>query len=263
MNAAQARAFSQELSKIAVAPAILSKLWRSGLGRAGAGAAVGAGTGALADPENRMRGALLGGAGGAALGYASPLVTSAGRKRALEATKNFGKAQWHGVTGRGRMPIPKGAATKERAAMAKAHKTGITSVPGMVKGLFGKDRKEVLREAWRQSGRAGKLMGAADVAMTIPHVMDPNTRAGAGEKTLEGIGSAGGYLMSSRMPLLGSALFAAGTGTVGKYLGRGVDKIRGYKPPKKAKDQDRLPGLGPKAQYLAKEAPGVRRLIGQ
>ena len=269
MKLIQAQAFVDELSKEAAMPGLLRNLWSSGLGRAGAGAALGAGAGALANPEDRLRGALLGGTAGAVGGLAAPLATSAGRRGALDAIKLTGKAQWHGITRRGRMPLGGIKDKAERVAMRKAEKAGITSLPGMVKGLAGKNRGKVLGEAWRQSGRMGKVMGAADLAMSAPHIMNQNTEAGTGEKVLSTLGSSGGYLFGSRMPLVGSMLFAGGAGTIGKYLGKGVDKVRGYKPPKKP-DSEEAFQIRPAARNLALQTgrniidearPAVGRLV--
>jgi hypothetical protein len=260
MNAAQARAFSDELSKSAAAPELLRRIWNSSLGRSLAGGAAGAGAGALTSPEDprggALRGALLGGLGG----FSAPIVTRAGRQKAREAVGRFGKAQWHGLTGRGSVPVKPGMKPKEVAELARAEKAGLTSVPGLVKGLVGKDRKKVLQEAWKQSGKMGKLMGAADIAMTIPTVRDPNVEGGEAEKALRGLGSAGGYFLGSRMPLVGSMLFASGTGALGKYLGRGVDKLRGYSPPPQTAPRGQVvPGLGPKGQFLLDQSGVVNR----
>lgn len=255
MNSAQARAFADELSKSATAPALLKRLWGSHIGRSLAGGAAGAGVGALASPEDRGRGALLGALGGGLTGLSAPLVTRKGRQAAGEALGRFGKAQWHGLTGRGAMPVKSGIDPKKAAEIAKAESAGLTSIPGIAKGLAGKKRKEFLRQAWKQSGKMGKLMGAADIAMTVPRVMDPTTEAGTAQKAMEGLGTAGGYFLGGRMPLLSSMLFASGTGALGKYLGKGIDKLRGFTPPAAvaaaAPEAGRaIPGIGPKGQYL-------------
>jgi len=232
MNIRQAVAFVDELGKTAAVPGILKSLWGSGIGRSAAGAALGAGTGALAaGPDDRLRGALLGGAAGGALGFASPLVTSAGRQKAKDWISRTGKNQWHSATGRGRMQVAPGTSAADLASLRKAEEAGLTSLPGTVKGLLGKNRGKVLGEAWRQSGNMGKVMAAGDIAMSAPRILDKNTSEGTGEKALSTLGSSGAYFLGGKMPMVGNMLMAAGAGTVGKYLGRGIDRITGHKAP--------------------------------
>lgn len=238
MNTDLMIAFVDELEKDAAAPQLLRRLWQSGLGRAGAGAAVGAGTGALLNPEDRARGALMGAGIGAGAGYGAVLATKAGRQKAKEGLKRFFKAQYHGVTGRGKMPRAPGLKGKELAEAQAAEKAGLTSIPGMVKGLVTKPRA-TLGEAWRQSGKMGKAMGALDVATGVPRIFDPTTQEGTGEKALGTLGSAGGYFLGGRMPFLGSMLFAAGTGALGKRLGRGIDVVTGHKKPQRDTSAER------------------------
>jgi hypothetical protein len=233
MNINQALAFVDELEKQAVAPGLLKRLmWNSGIGRSAAGAAVGAGTGALAaGPDDRLRGALLGGAAGGALGLASPLVTSAGRQKAKEWVSRTGKNQWHSLTGRGRLQVAPGTSAADLSSLRKSEAAGLTSLPGTVKGLLGKDRGKVLGEAWRQSGTMGKVMAAGDIALSAPRILDNSTAEGTGEKALSTLGSSGAYFLGGKMPIVGNMLLAAGAGTAGKYLGRGIDKIVGHKAP--------------------------------
>ena len=144
--------------------------------------------------------------------------------------------------------------------MREAEAAGLTSVPGLVKGLI-KRPKETLKKGIQHAGTGGKLMAGADIAMSAPHIADPSTQAGTGEKALETLGSTGGYLIGSRLPLLGSLLFASGTGAVGRYLGRGLDKLRGHTPPSGAV-QEQIPvpigRAGREQRQLA-----VRELLGR
>ena len=130
MNPIQAAAFIDELEKQG-APAILNRLWGSGIGRSLVGAGAGAGVGALTD-EDAARGAIRGGLLGGALGLSSPLVTSAGRKRAGEGFKRFYQAQKHGLTGRGRMPAPKskgrGPLSSDQIRHHQAEKAGLGEI---------------------------------------------------------------------------------------------------------------------------------------
>lgn len=228
MNALQALAFVNELKKEAAVPALLSRLWRSGLGRAGVGSAIGAGAGALAS-ENPLQGAILGAGLGAGAGYGAALATKAGRQQAKEALKRFYKAQFHGITGMGKIPTPK--KPKELASLRKAESLGLTSIPGVVKGLY-KRPGETLRGAWQQSGTLGKTMTGLALALNAPGIVNANTPEGYGEKVLGTLGSTGGYLLGGRMPLVSSMLLASGTGAIGKRLGRGIDYLTGHKKTK-------------------------------
>jgi len=219
MNAFYAAAFSDELEKISAAPQILRKLWRSGAGRALAGGAVGAGTGALADPSQPLSGAIKGGLLGAGAGYASPLLTRAGRRRAVEGVRHLGRKAKHELTGKGNAPAAKGVSQKELAELRKAEKAGLTSVPGVIKGMATRPLS-TMREAWRQGGTLGKAMAVGDVALSVPHIRDTTTEAGTGEKALGTLGSATGYMLGGRMGLLGSSILGSGLGYLGRQTGR-------------------------------------------
>ena len=238
MNALVALAMARELSKSAAVPAIMQRLWHSGAARAVGGAAIGGGAGYAmggggpdSSPEQQsasrragaIRGALLGAAGG----YASPLLTSGGRQRAKEGIKRFYERERHGLLG-GEAPASMTHGLEGEALLREqaAQKAGLTSIPGLVKGVFTK-QGSTMREAWRQSDTLGKVMAGADVAMGAKDVFDPTVPGGKAEKAGRLIGSSGGYLLGSRLPFLGGMLFASGTGAAGKYLGRAVDKITG------------------------------------
>lgn len=244
MTPEMAAAFADELEKRG-APAILSRLsrlrslipgsgkelagrvWRSLPARAAAGGAGGAALGAATAEEGQgltgaIRGGLLG-AGGAA---AAPLLTRAGRQRAKGSLVRFGQAQKHALTGKGKLPVSPSVKGKDLERIRAAEAAGLTSIPGAVRGLVTKPGK-TLKKAWQTESGLGKAMAAGDVALSAPRILDPTTEAGVGEKALGTLGSAGGYLVGSRMPLVGNLLFASGTGALGKYLGRGVDVITG------------------------------------
>lgn len=226
MKASVVAAFVNELEKDAQVPQILGKLWRSGLGRAAVGAVPGAAIGAAADPESAARGAILGGLGGATLGYASPLATAAGRKGAWEAIKRWGGAQKHAITGRGSVPIGPKMKPSEVQALREAERAGITSIPGIAKGLV-TSPWQTLKSGWQHAGGAGKLLAAGDVALSAPHILDPKTQEGTAEKALGTLGSAGGYMLASRMPLLGSLAVGSGLGWLTGKAGKGIDVLRG------------------------------------
>ena len=231
MNAYIVSSFSSELEKNAALPQLLQKIrehvphaigkiWGSGAGRALAGGAVGAAGGALtAPPEERGTRAILGGLLGAGAGYASPLLTRAGRARAAEHAKYLGRKAKHEITGRGAAPVQSGSSPEALAELRKAEAAGLTSIPGVAKAMYRRPLG-TMREAWRQSGRLGKAMTLADVAMSVPHIRDPNTEAGTGEKVLGTLGRTSGYLLGGRMGLLGGSILGGGLGYVGGKAGK-------------------------------------------
>lgn len=238
MNPITALAMARELSKSAAAPALMTRLWHSGAARSLGGAAIGGGAGyalgggdsdvppeqqAGARRASAIRGALLGAAGG----YASPLLTAGGRQRAAEGAKKFYQREKHGLIG-GKPPkhLTAGLKGKELLDARAAQKAGLTSIPGIVRGMATKPGS-TLRSAWQQAGTLGKVMSAADLAMGAKDVFDPTVPGGKAEKAGRLLGSSGGYLLGGRLPFLGSMAFAAGTGALGKYVGRGVDKLTG------------------------------------
>lgn len=263
MNALLIASFVDELEKNAAVPQLLQKLWRSGAGRAVAGGAAGAGAGALADSDDRVRGALLGGLAGAGSGYASPLLTRAGRKRALEAAKHKGKKLKHEVTGMGDAPIRKGMKADEVAKLRRQQELGLTSVPGVAKGLATKPLS-TMKGAWQQSGRMGKLMSVGDVAMSVPHVIDPNTQQSTTEKTLGALGTSAGYLAGGRMGLLGSMAVGSGLGALAGGAGRLVSG-RKKKPAQADGSFDQLPSRPSTVfakRQIGEAVPEAGRLMG-
>lgn len=174
MNYYTARAFTEEMQKCA--GPLMSSLWSKGLARAGIGAALGGAAGALtATPEDRQGGAIRGAALGAMGGAAAPLVTRAGRQKFKEGLKRFYKAQIHSVTGRGTLPASPGLSPAELASHQKAHQAGLTSIPGVVKGLAS-NPKSTLAQAWKGSGLMGQAFAVGDLALSAPGLIhnDPN-----------------------------------------------------------------------------------------
>jgi hypothetical protein len=270
MRAALISAFADELEKDAVAPQLLQKLWGSGAGRAIAGGLVGAGTGAATAGEgNRLQGALLGAGIGAGGGYAAPLVTRAGRRRALEGVKHIGRKAKHEVTGRGPAPIRKGLSQKEVARHRAADKAGLTSIPGVLKGVATRPLS-TLKSSWQHAGGLGKAMAIGDLALGAPHIMDKATQEGTAEKTLGTLGTAGGYLLGGRMGLLGSMALGSGMGFLGSRAGRlfGGGQ-RAQEAPARGAVSDYLraemptrPSTAFAKHRLAEAVPEVGRLVG-
>lgn len=245
MNPITALVMAQNLTKSAALPPLLRRMIARGTARAAAsggltralgGAAVGGLAGGLAgggegEPEEVaarkksriLKGALIGAAGG----YASPLLTSAGRQRALQGAKNFYAKERHGLLG-GEAPSAMGRGLRgpELAQHQQAVQQGLTSIPGVLKGLATRPG-EVLRKGWEQGGRWGKAMTVGSAVLGARDVADPNVPGGKAEKAGRLIGETGGYLAGSRLPFLSSMLFSTATGAVGKHLGRAVDKLTG------------------------------------
>ena len=271
MNALQTFAFADELEKDAVAPGVLSRLWGSHLARSAVGAGLGAGAGALASPEDRLRGAILGAGAGGLGGVAAPLVTRAGRKGAGEAVGRWVKAQKYALTGKGKLPISPKIKGKELKKIREAERAGITSLPGIYRSMRqpGGVRK-TLGAAWRHAGPMGKVMAVGDVALGVPHIMDPTTQEGYGQKVLGTLGSAGGYMLGSRLPFLGNILLGSGAGYLAGQLGRGADVLTGHKARLRRKqEQGMVSGAlhRPSTRFAAQRAeamvPQVGRLLHQ
>lgn len=262
MNAHLIASFADELEKDAAVPKLLQRLWHSGAGRALAGGAAGAAGGALASPEDRLRGALLGGALGAGGGYVAPLLTRAGRKKAWEHTKYLGSKTKHELTGVGKAPIDpslKGRAKKKALKeLGDVQRLGLTSIPGTVKGMATKPL-QTLKGAWQHAGWPGKAMAGVDIATGVPHIMDPTTQEGVGEKALGTLGSTTGYLLGGRMGMLGSSVLGGGLG----YLGGRVGRLFGGGRGEGAGGVGRVAALERAARGPLTEAvPEVGRLVG-
>lgn len=270
MNAYLIAAFADELEKDAAMPQLLQRLrggagyiphllgkaWGHGLGRAALGGATGAAVGAAtAPPEERARRAILGGLLGAGAGYAAPLATRAGRERAAEHAKYLGSKAKHEVTGLGQAPMKPGAkfTGKELDELRAAEAAGLTSVPGVIKGMATKPL-QTLKSAWQGAGGLGKAMTLADVAMSVPHIRDPNTEEGTGSKVMGTLGRSTGYMLGGRMGLLGSSILGSGLG----YLGGKAGKVFGGGNPQVA-PPGALAAMSPRAEMLSQQAG---RLMG-
>jgi hypothetical protein len=268
MNALQAIAFANELEKDAAVPGILSRLWGSHLARSAVGAGLGAGVGALASPEDRLRGAILGAGAGGLGGVAAPLATRAGRKGAGEAIGRWFKAQKHGLTGKGKLPISPKIKGKELKKIRAAEKAGLTSLPGIYRAMKQPGGvKKTIGAAWRHAGPMGKVMALGDVALGVPHIMDPTTQEGYGQKILGTLGSAGGYMLGGRLPFLGNVLLGSGAGMLAGQLGKGVDVLTGHKARLKRRQQQQglvSESLGrPTTRFAAQQAEAVVPQVGR
>ena len=256
-----AQAFHDEMRKLAVAGA-LSRLWGSHLARTGAGAAVGAGTGALADSDNRVRGAFLGGLAGAGLGAAAPLATRAGRAGAWGATKKWGKHQRYSITGKGtdqrklalqeavrKAGDPKAlkGAKKELDRYNIAAREGLTSVPGIYRAVKANPLKAV-KAGWQSESLPGKAMMVGFTGLEGANVADSSTPEGTAEKAMGMAVGTPAWLLGSRLGFVPGMLGMMGSYAAGGALGKQIDKLRGHKPPVRPQNTQAPPPQPPQAQ---------------
>jgi hypothetical protein len=238
-------AFFDELEKIADVKSFLAKnLWHSGMGRTMAGAALGAGAGALtAPPELRqqraIQGAMIGGAGG----LMAPLATKAGRTAAAERAKNFGAAQLHGLTGMGKAPVHKVDGVVQNIP------EHLTNIPGMAMGLA-TSPMQTLADSWKHTPGLMKAVTGLSAIPEAKHIFDKNSEEGLGEKILGAAGRTGGMVLTSSLPML--PMLAAGTaiGSASAAAGRGVDRLFGRKKPKITEETTQAPPPIPRAIQL-------------
>lgn len=234
------------------------------------GAGVGGVGGAALDEENRLRGALLGAAGGATLAGGRALATKGGREAAKKSLKRTG----YTLTGRGgksgtptveeakkmgllKQPargefMSRGAASgglkptaKEKKKYVKALKQyreesrafrgGLMTVPGVAHGLATSPLK-TLKSGWRRSGMLGKGfagLGAYETGKGLIETPEPGG-PGRAEKALRGAGSTVGWLVAPGGMLAGQAV-GGGAGMLAGQVGKGVDVLTRGSPKKAVK----------------------------
>jgi hypothetical protein len=150
-------------------------------------------------------------------------------ERALEALKKNPDA-------------PAGAVEKAEGMLEKSHAaTGVadptmnlTSLPGYARAVQThgvlKPLKTGLRDQMAAHPIAGAAMVGAPLAMGALSAAGPavdEQGRGRGERIGQAAGETVGGLAAGAMPLVSGNLMAAGVGRMGKYVGRGVDKLRG------------------------------------
>lgn len=117
-----------------------------------------------------------------------------------------------------------GKATGETAR--KAALSGLTSVPGFMKGLATKPI-ETLRTGTAAGGLMGAgIMGALTVPQ-IPHALKRTEHSGRAENIGQLIGETTGYVAGGAVPIAGNLALGAGLGAAGKYIGRGIGRLTG------------------------------------
>ena len=271
ITAAHLKGFVSELEKTAGPGGMGGVLgWVPGLkGRYGwqmlAGAGVGAGAGALADKENRLRGASRGALGGAALTGLGHLTTSGGRAAAAKSISNFGARTHHAFTGGAVAPGDVHAAKKHGILSSgatkydlEAFRKGWDTIPGLTKGTVTHPGR-VLANSWNRMGTGGKVLtglSGADVAYQAATPSEPGGQGRTERVLSSGLGSLG--FMVAPAGMIPSTLVGMGTGAAGDRAGRlidrGVSRIRGVPqaPPQT------LPGTVMPNEYPASvaEQPG-------
>ena len=225
-------------------------IWKGRLGGAGVGAGLGAAHGAAtAEPGDRGAGAIRGAIKGSLLGLAGgQLATQAGRQQ----VKRVAQRQAHALTGyvprteaqvaRGVGRFGKGMTAKERQAafqrflpegaemspgMQEAAARGLTSVPGLAKGLMTKgQRLQNLRTAVKSQGAVAPLTMAA---LGAPAVI-AGAKGGDPGQLGEAVGSTLGYIAGTPIPIAGNIAAGSALGAVGKRIGTGIGRLAGVTP---------------------------------
>jgi len=266
MRMATALAFRDELEKQALLGSATSALWKSSLGRTAAGSAVGAGVGALTSPDDRKGGAIRGGLLGAGAGLAAPLLTRSGRAGAGKWASGVYQQQKYAITGKGVNPAERkladavskakaapleepgrmarlrgrssgdvraagiASAEKEQGRYLAANKAGLTNVPGLYRAVKS-DPAATLKAGWKSMGGLDKAMIVGFTGMEGANLVNKNTEEGAGEKAGRMAVGTPAWMLTSRMGFVPAMVGMMGGSALGGYAGRGIDKLRGYKPP--------------------------------
>lgn len=227
----------------------MQEIWK---GRAG-GMAVGSGLGAIrgaarAEEGRKGKGALRGAIQGATLGLAGgQLATGAGRRQVGRLMQH----QAHGLTGympRTEEQIAAGASRFGRGwspearvkaveamrgeltpEMRAAAEKGLTSIPGIAKGLVTKgDRLETLKRTALSSGKGGLAFSGI---MAAPGIVSA-AKSGDPESVGQAIGSTAGYTVGAPLPYVGNLALGSVGGRVGGAIGRGVGYLTGRTAPR-------------------------------
>lgn len=199
------------------------------------------------------KGALIGAAGGAALGGISPNGWG-------KSVSDFGQRQVHSLTGwtpkEGIRSIGGGAAgtkarldaahaageTGEIAKAEKAHAAaerlegmGATSLPGTIKAMgtrgvlpvahAGLEEQLTGAPAWQKAMVLGLPAAGLYGALKGPSVNEQGQ--GRGERIGQQIGSAVGGVTGSLIPVTGNIIASEAGGAIGKGMGKVVDRVRG------------------------------------
>jgi hypothetical protein len=219
----------------------------------GAGAALGAaveGARGAATAEEGQRGAagLRGAIRGAMIGTAAgQLATGAGRRQVVRATQRQAHALTgytprtqeqiargvgrfgQGMTPRERLQAFQGMVGDARLAdgMQEAAYRGLTSIPGVVKGLATKGhRLQNLKTSIKAPGTGSALMMSALAAPAIAEGVQTGDAASVGRN----IGSTVGYIGGGAIPIAGNLAAGSALGRVGEGIGKGVGRLLGQNP---------------------------------
>lgn len=163
-------------------------------------------------------------------------------KEAPDMARRFAQRQRHSITGHmpegGYAAMRMGSAVAGNPAARKAAKEyeemGLTSLPGLAKGLVGKDRKEVVRRAlnhqWNGTSNFDKALTVGFPAAGLAgDALSPDD-GHKGERIGAGIASTAAGVLTPGVPLAGGIISGIGASMAGGALGKGVDKLRGKLP---------------------------------
>lgn len=111
--------------------------------------------------------------------------------------------------------------------LAAAAERGLTSIPGIARGLATKgQRVENLRRAVMSQGWQAPALTAA---LTVPAAVGA-VKSGDPAALGETIGTNVGYLVGSPLPFVGNVVAGEALGGVGKKIGKGIGRLTGRTP---------------------------------
>lgn len=196
------------------------------------GAGLGAGVGALADKDNRLRGISRGALGGALLTGVGQLGTKGGRDAAKDTISNFGKRTRYQFTGKGLGANDVEGASRigvlgssPSAADITAHQQGWTNIPGIAKGLAHRPG-QLIRNSWhRMDSPLAKSLTALSAVDAVREAGTKSEPGGPG-RAERALGSAAGSLgyMLAPAGILPAMALGTGMSYLGKNLGRFADR---------------------------------------
>lgn len=128
-------------------------------------------------------------------------------------------------------------AIDSHTAAAEAERMGLTNIPGLAKSLARspiKTMRAAGAEQWHNSSKAEKaLLFGLPAAGAVSTALTPETEGGPGKGEMLGRSAAqfaGGMAMGP-MPFVASGLAQGALTPIGGAIGKGVDRLRGRKPP--------------------------------
>lgn len=129
-------------------------------------------------------------------------------------------------------------ASAAHEAAQKAEQAGLTSIPGVVKGLTGHATlngkklnpleavKTMAGEQWHGSGPAGKALMLGLPAAGIASALGPEQEGSPGRAERVGQALGTGLAYSTPLGIVGQSVLAGGLGGAGRLVGAGADTLR-------------------------------------